>query len=449
MTLVNDSPSHRRAAQAKVSGAVRRESQLKTLLTAILILCLWRASGMSYGYPSRFDEGGSGDNVFVMKALLYSLIPLILLYALLEAGRVKQMIQKTPISVVIIFTACVASVFWSINMGASTRGLIAVSLITIAALMYRLRYGAADTWNTVYTFMVVSAIANVAYTIVFPQFAIMGGAYQGMVKGMFYHKNLMGHFFSLGFFIIFLNPQYRYGPTFHGVVKTVATACALGLVVLARSSTALMMIGVGMTVIVGLNATRALKSKPARVGLILGASVVMATLIVVSYNIVIATIAEAFGKDATLSGRSNIWDQLLPLVYDRPLFGYGFAVFRQPEVFDQFVRASWNVSSTHSTYLELCLNIGVPGAAALLFLILVRLFAKIAPSPASVPVQKQQRLEVIIILLVLVASGLDAGMLLAPIVLWPLIVISLPASFEATPVRRPLRRPVFASRGPA
>jgi hypothetical protein len=51
--------------------------------------------------------------------------------------------------------------------------------------------------------------------------------------------------------------------------------------------------------------------------------------------------------------------------------------------------------------------------------------------------------------LVLVASGLDAGMLLAPIVLWPLIVISLPASFEAAPVQRASQRPAFALRGRA
>ena len=45
--------------------------------------------------------------------LAYAGSGLILLYAALDAGRVKQMISRTPISVVIIFTACVASVFFS------------------------------------------------------------------------------------------------------------------------------------------------------------------------------------------------------------------------------------------------------------------------------------------------------------------------------------------------
>ncbi|KSB88501.1 hypothetical protein AS593_15490 [Caulobacter vibrioides] len=432
MTLVNYSPSHRRAAQAKATGAVRRESQLKMLLTGILVICIWRSTGMSYGYPPLF-EVSAGDNVVFMKALLYSLVPLTALYAMLDPTRVLTLLSRTPIVVTLLALVCVASILQSINMAASVRGLIAVVIMTLAVTLYRTRYGAVETWRVVYLFFVVAAFANIAYTIVFPKFAVMGGSYHGMVRGLFYHKNIMAQFFAIGFFVIALNPTVKYNFTMAGLVKALATVCILVLLVLARSSTAMIMIGVGGAIAVGLNLTRALTSKPARIGIIVGGSATVGGAVAISYTLIVASLASAFGKDATLSGRSGIWEQLLPLVYDRPLLGYGFAVFRQPESFDQFVRASWNVSSTHNTYLELCLNIGVPGTCLLLIIILSRLLSKLAPSPATSDVRRLQALEVIVIMLVMVGAGLEAGMLLAPLPLWPLLVMALPASFDAKP----------------
>ncbi|NBB63343.1 O-antigen ligase family protein [Pseudomonas sp. ODNR1LW] len=368
-----------------------------------------------------------------MKALLYSLIPLIAAYAYLEGGRVFRAITSAPLSAYIILASCLASTFYSINVDASVRGIIAVTLITIAPILYRTRYGAEETWRLVYYFVSAAAILNVIYTIAFPQFAVMGGSYNGMVKGLFYHKNLMGHFFAISFFIILLNPRFKIRFSTAGILKIIALACSLLLVILAKSSTAVVMIGVGISIVAGLTMIRPLKNKFGRISLILMICLAAGTAATLTYNIMISTVATAFGKDSTLSGRSGIWEQLIPLVADRPIFGYGFAMFRQPEVFDRFVHASWDVSSTHSTYLELCLNIGIPGTLALVTLILSRLFAKVGPSPTSNGQRRTQALEIIIITLVLVASALDAGMMLAPIVLWPLLLMALPLSPSRAP----------------
>jgi len=62
------------------------------------------------------------------------------------------------------------------------------------------------------------------------------------------------------------------------------------------------------------------------------------------------------GRDATLTGRTNIWAALLPVAMQRAILGRGFGGFWTPRT-----RAEFNVSDGHSGYLDVLLNIGFVG----------------------------------------------------------------------------------------
>ena len=80
-------------------------------------------------------------------------------------------------------------------------------------------------------------------------------------------------------------------------------------------------------------------------------------------SLIIGISLEALGRDATLTGRTEIWAVLTGQVAERPLTGYGYGVFWEVEDGPAFwVRqaTAWPVPTAHNAWLETALAIGVP-----------------------------------------------------------------------------------------
>jgi O-antigen ligase len=66
--------------------------------------------------------------------------------------------------------------------------------------------------------------------------------------------------------------------------------------------------------------------------------------------------ASATGRDATLTGRTQVWEALVPVVMTEPIVGRGFAVFWTPER-----RELFQISGAHNGYLDILLELGFAG----------------------------------------------------------------------------------------
>ncbi len=76
-------------------------------------------------------------------------------------------------------------------------------------------------------------------------------------------------------------------------------------------------------------------------------------------------LVEAMGRDTTLTGRTDLWQQLLRIPVD-PLFGTGFESFWLGERVEAFWRTYWwHPNQAHNGYLEIFLNLGWMGLALL------------------------------------------------------------------------------------
>jgi O-antigen ligase len=70
------------------------------------------------------------------------------------------------------------------------------------------------------------------------------------------------------------------------------------------------------------------------------------------------------GRDTTLTGRTQIWSTAIQYIGDRPLLGYGYQVFWEP---DGPVRRylakdlGWEPVTAHNGYLEIGLDFGLVG----------------------------------------------------------------------------------------
>ncbi|MBY5569161.1 O-antigen ligase family protein [Rhizobium leguminosarum] len=412
---------HRRRARAQYR--IRRETLVRIVLSAIFYISLWRATGMWYGLPADFQEG-VGKDPMPMRLLLMSLVPLIGLYCLLEPRRIVELLRSASPLVGIVCLCVFLSIAFSVSVTASLRALVAVALLTAGPLLYRARYGAVDTFESLAKFAIATAFINILYTAAFPRFAVMRGSYAGMVKGAFYHKNMLGQFSAINFILLLpALPMWRL--RYYDLLRWAAMLLYLVLIVLAKSSTAIILLSIGIAVYYGMSWIQRFPGRIFRSFVVLLAFALLGFVVSVALMGVAQAIAESFGKDLTLSGRTNVWEQLLPLIYERPLTGWGFALFRQPEIMEQYVRLTWDAQSTHNTYIELALNIGIPATIIWTSFVVVRLVAKMTSSPLNQALAITKRKEVVIILLILIGAFTEAGMMLAPFILWPHTVIAL------------------------
>ncbi|MBD0388699.1 MAG: O-antigen ligase family protein, partial [Nostoc sp. C3-bin3] len=94
-------------------------------------------------------------------------------------------------------------------------------------------------------------------------------------------------------------------------------------------------------------------------------SVILIILSVWAFSFVSHGIAETFagffGKDLTLTGRTDIWADVARKIQERPLQGYGFSAFwSQPA--EYIMRTfGWVPPNAHNGFLDLALDLGLVG----------------------------------------------------------------------------------------
>src|SRR5262249_52276695 len=102
-----------------------------------------------------------------------------------------------------------------------------------------------------------------------------------------------------------------------------------------------------------------------------GLHVVFATglLVLVPGWVMFDAFTEAFGRDATLTGRTELWQGLLRLAVD-PIVGAGFESFwlgdRIANLWHQYW---WHPNQAHNGYLDTYLNLGAIGVVLLIIMI--------------------------------------------------------------------------------
>ena len=73
---------------------------------------------------------------------------------------------------------------------------------------------------------------------------------------------------------------------------------------------------------------------------------------------------QALGRDATLTGRTDIWGVLIEEIRTVPWTGYGYRAFWVADngpVFWVRQATNWDVPTAHNGWIEIALAIGVPG----------------------------------------------------------------------------------------
>jgi O-antigen ligase len=215
----------------------------------------------------------------------------------------------------------VSSFLWSIDPATSLRRGIALILITLGGFGLAGRFRLTALTELLATGFGLIALMSMALGLFAPSWGRMTELFPGAWRGVYLEKNALGGMMSIG--IICALASAIYVPKRRLLWLASAGLC-LALVVLSQSKTAL--VAVALTLCI-LGMIWMVRRGPvtAVAGLWIGAVGVMALVALFLFAPDLAF--KAVGKDATLTGRTEIWTAAWrQLMNGRQMLGFGYGV---------------------------------------------------------------------------------------------------------------------------
>jgi exopolysaccharide production protein ExoQ len=252
-----------------------------------------------------------------------------------------------------------SSSLWSVSPPDTLRRAIALAASTVFGVFLGARFPVLWVVRLLAVALAFDIVATFICSLGFPAVGIASDAdYAGAWRGVFLSKNSLGAMMLIGclvFYILyFVDRQRRY---------LVALAVAMLLLVLSVSRTPLIIL---FTLVPALALTRWFARDRRPAGLILGMALCVGAMVVLFVTTLLEPLLSLLGRDATLTGRTDIWSLSWDAIQGRYWIGYGYGAFwinplgPATAIWDAL---NWRAPSSHSGVLELWLGLGAIGVA--------------------------------------------------------------------------------------
>ncbi|MEO1188677.1 MAG: O-antigen ligase, partial [Pseudomonadota bacterium] len=322
---------------------------------AILILVLLIFSeGL---LPRLLSDEDSVDGSPLLRILWLPVYAVAFAGAVWKAKEIGRVCLRLPFLMALL-ALCALSFLWSIDPALSARRSFAIIMTTLAGLFIGTRY----SWQTLLRAFAVAwlvvAIVSFLTAILVPSFGRMQEVHIGAWQGLYFEKNqLGGHMARAALFagiLAIMDGKYRWLWT-----GTLLLSIALVLLSTSKSSLLGLMVGLG---ILGLGVWM---KQGLRVGLLTLWLVAIASLAAGAIFILAPDLVfQLLGRDATLTGRTDIWVALAENIEQRPWFGYGYGAFWAPESLPgNWLREAlqWDAPTAHNGWFEVTIALGFVG----------------------------------------------------------------------------------------
>lgn len=335
------------------------------LLPQIAIFCASVAMLLIYSggweLPLFGENAGESAGGIMRVAYLPAYAAGFLLVALNPRNLIRVLIRQPLL--ILLMLIVVGSTLWSIAPDVTTRRAFAVSCTTLGGLALAARYKWAQLAEVVGATFIVLIVASFVVCLAVPSIGVMTELFPGAWRGLWMEKNALGGLMALGFCLLsaaaLLNPQRaKLWWPFAGL--------ALVLVLMSTSKTSLasLMVG-GAALVFVLIARRSPAAGAAITWTGVTGVVLLGGFVLVASDVFFALL----GKDATLTGRTEIWSAAMRQIEQRPWTGYGYAaVWDNKSGWGPFAwitkDAGFQAHHAHNSWIEQWLGIGLIGLAA-------------------------------------------------------------------------------------
>jgi exopolysaccharide production protein ExoQ len=202
-----------------------------------------------------------------------------------------------------------------------------------------------------------------------------------------------------------------------------------------RSNTSMLGFVLGVSLLVGLTVLRSkivyIQRHPGVVllglALLFGALQLIQAAGDVSF---LTTAIEASGRDATLTGRTDLWTDLLRIAAERPLLGVGYGAFWIGNTHNLWDVHLWKPTQGHNGYLDVYLELGGVGVALLVCLIIASFRAVMALMVTNV---EQGMLHLIWLSIIVCHNLTESSYLRGSVDMWFLFALAIITVAPRTP----------------
>lgn len=304
----------------------------------------------------------SGTNIAPIKLVLANGISLVSILLIVIGHKKVIPIVIREKWLWILLGIALASTFWSDVPGTTLRGSIFLGQITSFGVYFAARYSLKEQLGLLAVTFSIVVLLSIAIALALPDYGVMtfqeGGVHEGAWRGVYIHKNGLGRMMVLSALVFLLSTsssrKYRW-IAWSGFILSIA------IIVLSTSKTALAIL---LTSIALLPFYKALRWSSS-----LAISFVIVTILVGgSVAVLLLSNAEAilgaFGRDLTLTGRTDLWAAVLYKISERPWLGYGYGGFWRSWEGEsaQVLRiVRWAAPHSHNGFLDLWLDLGLLG----------------------------------------------------------------------------------------
>ena len=273
---------------------------------------------------------------------------------------------------------CAASVVWSVARPTTLVGAVQITMTVLIAAYLGWRFKPQHLVLLLFATTLTGATAsmlNLGLGVFQPVFSDVGG-----LLGIYTNKNMLGHYslFALLIALSLVLSTATETPRPARAIAVPALAICAAAVVLSKSMTAVVLMPCYGALILMMNRERLPRS--------LRHLILMAMVVIVALAPMLLTLAgidpmaelfAATGKDASLTGRTDLWAIATDLISQNPIGGYGYGAFWVNERFApqhfEVIRAGNAAPSFHNFIADVGVGTGLIGIVAILALILTTL----------------------------------------------------------------------------
>ena len=330
-----------------------------TIFGASVLILLIFSEG--WVFPLRGDANNTAFDKLIPLGYLPAYAAAAFLFVLTPASVFQALIRQ-PFLIVLMLIVGV-SFFWSTAPDITARRIVAVYATTLGGVVLAARYRWAELAEVFATAFAILAVISFVMPLALPSIGVMHELFPGAWRGVWADKNALGGIMTLGFCI--LSAAAMLNPT-RAMIWWPFAALSVLLVIMSTSKTSLVSVILGLG---GLMFVAIVRRGP---GISVAASwLAMLGLVMALCVGLFASdlVFKALGKDATLTGRTEIWTAAMRQIEKRPWTGYGYSA-----VYDDTSRwgplpkivkeAGWKPHHSHNTWIEQWLGLGVFGLAA-------------------------------------------------------------------------------------
>ncbi len=266
---------------------------------------------------------------------------------------------KSPLLILLLMLVA-ASWFWSVEPAATVRRLVALSFTCLGGVALAARFRWPTIAEVVATAFAILAALSILIALIKPDWGLMSSNFPGAWRGLWLEKNNLGGNMAVGFgFCVaaaVLVPRRR------GLWSGFAGLCVL-LLALSTSKTSLVVL---MLMVGCLGFVWLVRKGPAAGVASAWIGVVGVMMIACIWLFAADAVFGLLGKDASLTGRTEIWDGINRVMVGHEWAGYGYgAIWDDTDTFAPLAwithYAGFRASHAHNGWMEIWLNIGLVG----------------------------------------------------------------------------------------